>query len=297
MDKNLCEKFENVWEDFPDTLTDDGKYQLKDTTFLNSYCDGNKCDSNLEKINAGFFYLLNQFLGSYGSLYYTQNSINVVDYTILWLSYMLILKENSYKNSLEHFYTTFINSDVKYKGIVDNVEDCRTFKDIIEKRHNLMNKDIDKNSISTLHDAFKLLCKMYTDFNKDTSNCKKCSEKANEFVEKYKKLNEDPNNTNGSSYNKILSTLLTDYNKLKDKCNGNSSFPSIETMQNSGLISEDTSSSSSIGNKLISVLSVFGAIAFLLGISYKYSLFGFRKRFQKQKLREKIKTIKKKMNH
>ncbi|CDU16376.1 hypothetical protein YYC_05073 [Plasmodium yoelii 17X] len=301
MDKNLCEKFEDVWEVFPEELTSDKNYQLKKGNFLESYCYNDGCEGNLDKINAGFFYLLNKFFGSSGPSYYAENNINVVDYTILWLSYMLTLKENEFKNSIQHFYTTFINNNAKYKSTVENVKGCSTFKDIIDKRHNLMNKDMDKNMISTLHDAFKLLCKMYTDFDEDTSNCKKCSEKANDFVEKYKNLKNYYSIPGNDSYNKMLSTLSTDYNKLKDKCNDTLSFPSIETIQSSeqksGFISEVASSSSSITNKLISVLSIFGVIGFLLGISYKYSLFGFRKRFQKQKLREKLKNIKKKMNH
>ncbi|ETB58019.1 hypothetical protein YYC_04112 [Plasmodium yoelii 17X] len=305
MNKAICEKFENVWNDFPNTLTADGKYQFKDKTFLNSYCFNYKCDNDLEKINAGFFYLLNQFFGSSELSHYGKNNINIVDYIILWLIYMLTLKENSFKNSLKHFYTTFINSDIKYKSIVDNVKDCHNFKDIIDKNHDLTKEDMDKNIISTLNDALKLLCKMYTVFNDNTSNCAKCSGKANEFANKYEELKKYSSNTKNSSFSKILSTLSTDYDNLKNKCNGNSSFPSIETIQSSetdsveisGIVSEVASSSSSITNKLFIVLSIFGAIGFFIGISYKYSLFGFRKRFQKQKLREKLKNIKKKMNH
>ncbi|SCL81644.1 Plasmodium variant antigen protein Cir/Yir/Bir, putative, partial [Plasmodium berghei] len=117
-------------------------------------------------------------------------------------------------------------------------------------------------------------------------------------------------------------TLSTDYDNIKNECKDAqcSNFPilpAIKTTQNatngpkqasetisitnsiktSSQTSEVTSSSSSIGNKLFTVLSIFGAIAFFLGISYKYSLFGRRKRAQKQYLREKIKNIKKRMNH
>ncbi|WBY58253.1 PIR protein [Plasmodium yoelii yoelii] len=53
--------------------------------------------------------------------------------------------------------------------------------------------------------------------------------------------------------------------------------------------SETILSSSLVKNKLIIVLPILVAIPIFLGISYKYSLFGFRKRAQKQYLREKIK--------
>ncbi|ETB57368.1 hypothetical protein YYC_04794 [Plasmodium yoelii 17X] len=42
-------------------------------------------------------------------------------------------------------------------------------------------------------------------------------------------------------------------------------------------------------NTLISIAIIFVAASILLGVSYKYSLFGFRKRSQKQHLREKLK--------
>ncbi|SCL86138.1 Plasmodium variant antigen protein Cir/Yir/Bir, putative, partial [Plasmodium berghei] len=120
-------------------------------------------------------------------------------------------------------------------------------------------------------------------------------------------------NSEGAPHSQILSALSIDYNNLKKERDNIPSLPEKKTTQDnvqsskdnseqisgqfSGQFSEDTSSSSSIGNKLFTVLSIFGAIAFLLGISYKYSLFGFRKRAQKQHLREKIKNIKKRMNY
>ncbi|EAA21993.1 uncharacterized protein PY17X_0900093 [Plasmodium yoelii] len=309
MNKQVCESFLSVWDAFPDKLTKTNEYhEFNYGNFLNSYCFNNECKGDLEKINAGCLFLLNKFFGSSGLSNKAKNNINFVDYIMTWLIYMLSLKSNPDKNSLKHFYTTFIKSDFKYISTVDHVKGCSNFKDIIENRHTLTNDDMDNKIISELYNAFKLLCEMYTDFDENTSNCKKCSENAIKFAEKYNELNGDSNNTNGSSYNKILSTLSTDYDNFKIYCSKKggtcNNFPSlspIKTKENdalsSGLFSEDASSSSSIGNKLFTVLSIFGAIAFLLGISYKYSLFGFRKRFQKQKLREKLKNIKKRINH
>ncbi|SCL84244.1 Plasmodium variant antigen protein Cir/Yir/Bir, putative, partial [Plasmodium chabaudi adami] len=59
---------------------------------------------------------------------------------------------------------------------------------------------------------------------------------------------------------------------------------------------EATPSSSSIASKLIPALLIF-AIPLFLGIAYKYSLFGFDKRLQRQYIREKLKKIKKKMTN
>ncbi|SCL86757.1 Plasmodium variant antigen protein Cir/Yir/Bir, putative [Plasmodium berghei] len=240
---------------------------------------------------------------------------------------MLNLKDST-GNILTNFYKIYIKNQEKYKNTINGVEGCNNYDDLIYKKNELMN--ITNEKLSKFYAPFKSLCNMYNEFNENKKDCTNCLNDAKEFVEKFNELNKDYNNGKDSPYNQLLSTLSTDYDNLKNKCNGNSSFPPIETIQSSGQsseqtskqtvetsdqspeqtskqnpeqtvqileqISEVTSSNSSIGNKLFTVLSIFGAIAFFLGISYKYSLFGFRKRAQKQYLREKIKNIKKRMN-
>ncbi|SCL86521.1 Plasmodium variant antigen protein Cir/Yir/Bir, putative, partial [Plasmodium chabaudi chabaudi] len=102
-----------------------------------------------------------------------------------------------------------------------------------------------------------------------------------------------------SSYNQILPILSNGYDKFKKKCNNTQSsnfppLPTTKTTQNVVEISEATSSSSSVASKLIPALLI-SSIPIFLGIAYKYSLFGFDKRFHRQYLREKLKKIKKKM--
>ncbi|CXH21699.1 BIR protein [Plasmodium berghei] len=337
MNKKVCEKFMNIWEDFPDTLTNDRKYQFKDKTFLNSYCGSYSCDTDLQKMNAVFFYLVNEFFGPSGVFKNNEKSnINAVEYIIIWLSHMLNLKDST-GNILTNFYKIYIKNQEKYKNTINGVEGCNNYDDLIYKKNELMN--ITNEKLSKFYAPFKSLCNMYNEFNENKKDCTNCLNDAKEFVENFNELNKDYNNGKDSPYNQLLSTLSTDYDNLKNKCNGNSSFPTIDkpnitpkcpeqtSEQNSeqihvnistknseqthvnistknyeqnlssAVISEDAPLSSSITNKLISVLSIFGAIAFLLGISYKYSLFGFRKRDKEQYLREKIKKVKKKMNH
>ncbi|ETB59340.1 hypothetical protein YYC_02858 [Plasmodium yoelii 17X] len=267
MDKNLCEKFKNVWTNFNEKLIG-GNYKINDDGDFKQYCSGQNCVNELEKINAGCLYLFDAFFGNSSSRT-NHSSINVVDYIMIWLIYMLSLKGNETKDSLQHFYKTNINNQEKYTNSIKSVEGCNNYKDLILKNHDLTNRDMDNNIISELYDAFKLLCKMYTGFDESTSNCTNCLQYAKEFFEKYEKLNKESNIINNGSFNQILSTLSTDYNKLKDKCSDSSSFPLIELKQISALKSGETSSSSSIANKLFIVLSIFGAIAIFLGISYK----------------------------
>ncbi|SBW38174.1 BIR protein [Plasmodium berghei] len=331
MNDYVCRRFLFVRNWFPDKLID-GNYQFISDKEFNKYCNNN-CDGDLDKINAGCLLLFNELFGN-SELFKYHNNINIVDYIIIWLSYMLSLKSHDNINNLKEFFDQYINNGKEYIKAINGVSDYKSYKDLIDKKQELMSIDI--KDISKFYDSFILLCDMHTNFDENKKNCAGCSEKASQFAKKYKEFNNGSNNTDSISYKQILSNLLTDYDNFKKYCNRKGvncnnfpSLPSIEktkttvnlpekaeqiiqifkqSEQSSGeiseqtaqqivQISEDTSSSSSIGNKLFTVLSIFGAITFFLGISYKYSLFGRRKRAQKQYLREKIKNIKKRMNH
>ncbi|CDS44701.1 PIR protein [Plasmodium yoelii] len=310
MNKQVSEKFENLWEFFPDKLTSDKKYQINKGNFLDGYCDSYRCDSDFEKISAGLFYLLNQFFGPSGLLKNNaKNKNDIFDYIMIWLSYMLNLKENESNDSLKYFYNTDIKHNQKYTNSIAGFTEYNNYKELLDDKQ-IVNIDI--NNMSKFYVPFKSLCTMYNGFNDSTSDCTKYLNDVNEFANKYKELSEDSSIANDSFCNKILCTLSNDYDNFKKKCKDSSSFPTIkkpniipkcpeqiseQNLRSSGVISEDVASSSSITSKLFTVLSIFGAIAFFLGISYKYSLFGFRKRFKKQQIREKIKNIKKRMNH
>ncbi|CDU17121.1 PIR protein [Plasmodium yoelii] len=282
MNVEVCKRFKNVWTNFPDELSN-GKYQFNDINFFKEYCINN-CSSYINKINAGCLYLFDEFFKNSSAFEsVAKSNINIVEYIMIWLSYMLNLKDNPGITYINEFYDDFIN-DNKYKNSIDGVDAYNSYDDLINKKK-LMKTNI--KDISKFYNAFKLLCEMYTEFDGNTSNCKKCSGKANQFVEKYKEFNGNSSITGNSSYSQILTTLSTDYDNLKNKCNNISSFPTITTKFS--VQRSEVTSTSSIESTLIPVLSIFGAIAIFLGISYKYSLFGFRKRDQKQYLREKLK--------
>ncbi|CAD2097495.1 PIR protein CIR protein [Plasmodium vinckei] len=238
----------------------------------------------------------------------------LAEYAILWLCYKLNEDPQEGITTLNDFYAKHIEKNKHYNEKITKSSDKKTYKDIIDRKHDLMNVNIEE--ISKFYDAFKSLCDMYTECNESKLNCTKCSQKANEFAGNFEELNGDPNITGNNSYQKILSTLFDDYDNLKKICDNDqsSNFPtlspvktsqsfedlssssSMEIIQSPALSPEATSSSSSIASKLIPALLIF-AIPFFLGIAYKYSLFGFDKRFQRQYIREKIKKIKSKMNH
>ncbi|EAA18457.1 putative yir4 protein, partial [Plasmodium yoelii yoelii] len=120
-----------------------------------------------------------------------------VGYIMMWLGYMLRLKNNAGTNNLTYFYSTFINSDNKYNKAIKDATDYKSYKDLIDKKQNLMNMNM--RIIFKFYDAFKILCNMYNEYKKENTNCKNYLKKDKEFVEKYEELNKDP---------KLLKTVL-----------------------------------------------------------------------------------------
>ncbi|CDS44114.1 uncharacterized protein PY17X_0950501 [Plasmodium yoelii] len=273
MNKQVCERFKNVWTNFTYEPSNQS-YQIKNDNDFKQYCSNQNCVNELEKIDAGFLYLLDGFFKN-SSVFESvaKSNIDLVEYILIWLSYILSLKKNEGSESLNYFYTTNINND-KYTNIIGGVDAYSSYKDLIDKKKDFLN--IKFEDVSKFYDAFKLLCEMYIEFDDENKNCKKYFEGDNKFFKKYEELKNDPSISRNNSYNQILSTLLNDYDNLKSKCNN---FPSHLTYS------------------LISIAFIFIAITIFWRFSYKYSLFGFRKRAQKQYLREKIKNIKKRMNH
>ncbi|ETB56113.1 hypothetical protein YYC_05842 [Plasmodium yoelii 17X] len=276
MDAEICKNFLLVRTNFSDQLDSNGKYTFKYEHFKD-YCTSD-CDNDFEKINAGCLYFFNEFFGS-SDLFtqYTNNYMNIVEYIMIWLSYMLSLIKSGEDGSLKYFYEIYIKGGQNYNKVINGVESYyKNYKDLIDRKIYFLS--MNKSIIFKFYEAFKSLCNLYNELYDDNQNCKKYLDDNNDFLKKYEELKKDSSITIDNSYNQLLSTLLKDYNNLKNKCNG-------------------TSSVSSIASKLFIVLSIFGAIAVFLGVSYKYSLFGFRKRFQKQKLRDKLKNIKKRMDN
>ncbi|ETB59962.1 hypothetical protein YYC_03312 [Plasmodium yoelii 17X] len=304
MDDTLCGKIDFVRKYFPDDSSDTATLNFDENNNFMQYCtnkgsEQNKCHTDLDKITAGFLWLLAQYYSMSIDNSYNENSTNSFFlYMISWFSYKL--KQNSENNSIQinDYYNKNVKNNDKYNGFT---KDAYTFTDlekVLNKKSDFMNINIE--DLSKFYDVFKLLCNIHNNVaqNKPSDIL---SNSATSFVNDLTELNNN-SKIEGTVRSKILPVLSTDYDNLKNICTRKGinckDFPSLpEIVTNVSALKSGYTSSSSIGNKLFTVLSIFGAIAFFLGISYKYSLFGFRKRAQKQYLREKIKKIKKKMNH
>ncbi|ETB60007.1 hypothetical protein YYC_02400 [Plasmodium yoelii 17X] len=325
MDYKLCGRFSTLRNFLPDELNKTANLDFDKNGNIKNYCpsenSGEKeCKTELDKLNAACLWLLNQtIVNNIDILTKDQPKVFII-YIMIWLSHMLKLKNVNGINNLKDFYTNYIENNTHYTNCKKGDNDCSSslkdkfgynnFKEFIKGDKCFMSISI--TEMSKFYNTFKLLCEMYTEGNTDKSSCTKSLEHAQEFVKKYKelKLSNDSSIAEYDSCSQILTTLSNDYDNFKKKCDeaGCNDYPPLQekkTTQISVEISEDnpvkksedhsgqnseaTSSSLPIANKLIPVLSIFAAIPIFLGISYKYSLFGFRKRSQKQHLREKLK--------
>ncbi|SCL90390.1 CIR protein [Plasmodium chabaudi adami] len=298
MTEDMCRKFISVWADFSDQL-DKGNYKFNDDGYCEALFTDNKCNTDFDKINAVCFWLFKQvMLDSSSSSIKEKINIDIVHYIMTWLIYMLRLKDDDKTDNVTKFNNKCINYDMNYINSIKDTNAYKTYKGLIDSKLYLMNTGI--KDISKFYDAFRSLCNMYNEFNEDNPVCSTYLVKANEFVQKYNELNNASDITKDSLYYELLSTLSNDYDNFKKKCDNDQyiNFPilsPIKKAQSSALSYDVASSSSSIASKLIPALLICSIPIFLV-IAYKYSLFGFDKRLNKQYLREKVKKIKKKMN-
>ncbi|CDU20348.1 PIR protein [Plasmodium yoelii] len=312
----MCGEFETIWKFFSDDLNESGNYNFT-SGMLKNYCPSKKCDSDIDKINAGCLWLFNKYYGSsYNFSSNADDKIDIVVFIMIWLGYKLNKMLNTEFPNLKDFYSKHIQNAEEYNKTINGVKGYISYIDLINKNEYVIN--ISNENMSKLYDLFKNLCKMYIEVSKTNIDRTKYSKYAEEFVNKYKDLNEDSNNVDGSSYKQILSTLSNEYKHFRNsyvKSNIRSTLPELITEKTPQVFvsnpkgiqdvslseasvlsseievsdSDSGSPSSSILNKLISIPFIFVATLILLGIAYKYSLFGFRKRSQKQHLREKLK--------
>ncbi|ETB57998.1 hypothetical protein YYC_04774 [Plasmodium yoelii 17X] len=292
MNDTLCGKINLLRKYLPDNSDDPTILDFYDNKDFLEYCPQKNCNSELEQITIGFLWLLGECYSTLTGRDYNENNTNAFFiYIISWLSYKLNQNKGDKFATIDNFFTEYVKKSGKYERFINDAFKFGNLDEFIEKHKDLLNIDI--KDLSKFYDASKLICNMYGNIAQNQKG-ETLSNDAISFVQKYIDIN-NKYNYEGSPNRQILSALSTDYNNINKECRN---CPSIsEITELSALASGYASSSSSIGKRLFTVLSIFGAIAFFLGISYKYSLFGFRKRVQKQKLREKLKNIKKRMNN
>ncbi|CDU16008.1 uncharacterized protein PY17X_0116700 [Plasmodium yoelii] len=128
-----------------------------------------KCNSIFDKLNPLCMHLFIEAYKIPGNIMnFKNNNKEYVGYILMLVGCMLSLKNNDGTNNLKYFYSTFINSDEKYNKAIKDATDYKSYKDLIDKKQDLMNMRI----IFKFYDAFKILCNMYSEYKKENTDCK-----------------------------------------------------------------------------------------------------------------------------
>ncbi|CAD2112578.1 PIR protein CIR protein, partial [Plasmodium vinckei petteri] len=272
---------------------------------IHNYChyrnNPGKCNDYFELASSGVIQLLKTLKGKYNL-----EDDKLAEYAILFLSYKLNKKKKNGGINLNDFYTNYIETNNYYNNKI-NGNDSLTYMEIIDKKKDLMNINI--NEISKSNGPFNILFYLNYVFHDEYLPCQQYSSYANKFADQFKVLNNDSKNIEDSPYSQILSTLSNDYKHLKkiyyDK-NKSCNFPPLQELtpkkrsaenpvasptassvdksvkdsldnsvksfaqssgQTFGETPKVTSSSSSISTTLIPALSIFSIIPVFLGIS------------------------------
>ncbi|WBY58232.1 PIR protein [Plasmodium yoelii yoelii] len=292
MNDEICSNFVVLRSYFPDDLGESPTLDFNKSTSIKKYCPDDKCNTDLEKIMAGFLWSLEQNCSISKKEGYDENNTNVFFlYIISWLSHKLNKNSEHYSTKINDFYNKYVYSNQKYTSLINDDSKCANLKKIIDEKNDLLNINIE--DMSNFYDVFKLLCNMY-DIVETRADDNTLLNDTTIFVNKYSEIN-DYYNIENTPYSKILSVLLTDYNNFKtknaNKINNSKQFPDLPTER----ATKSFLRHSSIKISVIPMTFIFFGLLIYLGIVYKRSSFDFRKRLQRLNLR--IKKIKKKINH
>ncbi|SCL83533.1 Plasmodium variant antigen protein Cir/Yir/Bir, putative, partial [Plasmodium chabaudi chabaudi] len=154
---------------------------------LKAYCNAKEggtgvCFSYAEMVSSSVLFLLKSLETSYDYGDYLKND-KLAEYAILWLSYKLNKYPQKGINTLNDFYTKHIEKNAQYNTKITTVSDNKTYRNIIDKKKDLMDMDI--NDIFKFYAPFKSLCDLYTELDKENQDCENYFRKANELVENF----------------------------------------------------------------------------------------------------------------
>ncbi|ETB56678.1 hypothetical protein YYC_05497 [Plasmodium yoelii 17X] len=287
MEDDICSNFVVLRTYLPDELGEKAILEFKKSSSFKNYCPNGNCDTNLDKIKAGFLWLFEKICSTYEitdedaqggtqgdtqgdtqeNTCYNEENINAIFlYIISWLSYKLNQSSEHNFTKIKDFYNAYVDNNEKYTNIITNAKKCTNLKEIIDKKSDFL--DINIKDMSYFYDAFKLLCNMYNSVA--TSKHDTLLDNAIHFSNEYTNLN-DYYNIENSPYSQILSFLSSDYNIFKtkhaSKIQDSKKFPILPTEK----ATKSLIRHSSIQISVIPMTFIFCALLIYLGIVYKAS--------------------------
>ncbi|ETB56460.1 hypothetical protein YYC_05605 [Plasmodium yoelii 17X] len=285
MDDDICLNFDLLRVYLPDNLEEKPSGFFNDFGSVNNYCPNSYCNTDLDKITAGFLLLFEKNCSKFKSTNSDENNTNAIFlYIISWLSYKLNQITGHSFTKVSDFYTEYVNNQT-YTNLILNANKCTNIKDIINKKSDLLNINIQE--MAKFYEPFKLLCSMYDNATRNIYD-NTLSDNAIHFLNKYTDLN-DYYNIEDTIHSKILYALLTDYNKLKTKCANRTTNPIQLPSLPTGRATKSFLRNSSMQISVIPMTFIFFGLIIYLGIVYKEN--DSKTQFKNQKNKEENKSL------
>ncbi|ETB59351.1 hypothetical protein YYC_02869 [Plasmodium yoelii 17X] len=328
-DNKICSKFDTLISIFPDELNNSGNYNFKSTPPKKYCPNGscNNDIDKINGYCVWLFNLIYGDKIDFSNN--ADNNTNIVTYILAWLSYKLSQKPQSEITTLKDFYNKHMENIPEYNKSIENDTKYKTYISLININKKLMDIDIKvmskfyvvfKNLCKMYNDLSKANTNgaeylKYVNNFVDNYNALFNDTNSNLFKQVLFAVSNDYNHIKSTlSFESVrkqfpeltnkktetqVSTSSPKETQMDDSSSkipvsisqteGSSSQSGVSDSQSGVSDSETTLFSSLTINKLIPIPFILVVTLILLGIAYKYSLFGFRKRSQKQHLREKLK--------
>ncbi|ETB56106.1 hypothetical protein YYC_05856 [Plasmodium yoelii 17X] len=140
------------------------------------HCTNGNCVDDTDKINARCLYIFDTFFKNDSGLENdAKGNIYIVQYILIWLSYVLSLIKINQDDNRTFFYNNYIEKHHTYKTKINGLTGYQNYKDLIDENNYILS--MDKSIIYKLYDAFSTLCDIYIEFDPKDLNCEKSSEK------------------------------------------------------------------------------------------------------------------------
>ncbi|SCL95709.1 Plasmodium variant antigen protein Cir/Yir/Bir, putative [Plasmodium chabaudi adami] len=221
MSTHVCKIFENLYKQLPDE-DDEAKKINGGSLLYETYCPKNgevhgTCNSDIDRISAGFLYLLPQLFDNaeYEGEHEDQKD-NYVYYSLMWASYKLQQsnKNNGKSIGLNEFFT----------GHIANSEWYDVVQEHIEPKKSLLNNDVNIEYMSDIYHIFKDMCKIFSnnddqidniDFMSYYESVKRCGENIFKKIDCIKKIHPSNNALPEiPEIEEIKETLKSDFERL-----------------------------------------------------------------------------------
>ncbi|SCL87686.1 CIR protein [Plasmodium chabaudi adami] len=218
MSYHVCEMFNSLYSQLPDDDNEE-KRANGEKLLYETYCpkteeNYQKCNSEFEKISAGFVYLLGQLFGNVNSEgEHEDQKDHYVYYGFLWISYKL--QQSNRKSSKPIGLYDFFNNHVVKGDWYEVVEEH------VQPKISLLNNNINIDLMSDIYYILKEMCKKFSnkndnfDYLEDFMNYYDSVKRCGENILKKKSNDGDTDNIDEiySDLYDMLKNVYNDYRK------------------------------------------------------------------------------------